>query len=208
MPVDHSKWWDLVALVLLVLFYRILFFIVLKLKERASPLFQTLYNKRALHHLDKRPSFRKIPSAFPSKRHQPLHSLSSQEGLNSPLQYQKHQLRFELQATDFNGAILTIMSLFCSYCSRINKCSRQVKSLCGIYIQILFGIPFYSDKKCQHTWDRDTGQLVLLFLILPTCIYCVSVIIISKTHSMKTYIYGFTMSSFVYLQKLGCAWGS
>ncbi|XP_059429657.1 ABC transporter G family member 15-like [Corylus avellana] len=87
MPIDHSKWWDLAALVLLVLFYRLLFFIALKLKERASPLFQTLYNKRALHHLDKRPSFRKIPSAFPSKRHQPLHSLSSQEGLNSPLQH-------------------------------------------------------------------------------------------------------------------------
>lgn len=84
MPVDHSKWWDLAALVVLIIFYRLLFFIILKFKERASPLCQTLYTKRALHHLDKRPSFRKIPS-FPSKRHQPLHTLSSQEGLNSPL---------------------------------------------------------------------------------------------------------------------------
>jgi hypothetical protein len=84
MPVDHSKWWDLGGLVMLIIFYRVLFFIILKFKERASPLFQTLYSKRAIQQLDKRPSFRQIPS-FPSKRHQPLHSLSSQEGLNSPL---------------------------------------------------------------------------------------------------------------------------
>ncbi|KAF3957754.1 hypothetical protein CMV_017262 [Castanea mollissima] len=84
MPVDHSKWWDLAALFVLIIFYRLLFLIILKFKERASPLCQTLYAKRAIQHLDKRPSFRKIPS-FPSKRHQPLHSLSSQEGLNSPL---------------------------------------------------------------------------------------------------------------------------
>lgn len=85
MPIGHSKWWDLAALVLLLIFYRMLFFLVLKLKERASSFFQLLYAKRALHHLDKRPSFRKIPS-IASKRHQPLRSLSSQEGLNSPLQ--------------------------------------------------------------------------------------------------------------------------
>lgn len=83
MPIDHSKWWDLAALVLLLIFYRVLFFMILKFKEGASPLFHGFYSKRALHHLDKRPSFRKIPT-FPSKRHQPLHSLSSQEGLNSP----------------------------------------------------------------------------------------------------------------------------
>ncbi|KAG2674838.1 hypothetical protein I3760_13G155700 [Carya illinoinensis] len=85
MPIDHSKWWDLAALVLLLVFYRALFFTILKFKEGASPLFHGLYSKRALHHLDKRPSFREIPN-FPSKRHQPLHSLSSREGLNSPLQ--------------------------------------------------------------------------------------------------------------------------
>ncbi|XP_004505644.1 ABC transporter G family member 15-like [Cicer arietinum] len=82
---SHSKWWDLGALFLILICYRILFFIVLKFKERASPLFQTLYAKRTLHQLEKRPSFRKMPS-FPSLRHQPLHSLSSQEGLDSPLQ--------------------------------------------------------------------------------------------------------------------------
>lgn len=83
-PINHSKWWDLTALMLLVLLYRILFFVVLKFKERASPLLQTIFAKKTLQHLQRRPSFRTIPS-ISSKRHQPLHSLSSQEGLNSPL---------------------------------------------------------------------------------------------------------------------------
>ncbi|PON89140.1 ABC transporter-like [Trema orientale] len=83
-PLDHSKWWDLSAIVAILIIYRILFFVILKFKERASPLFQTLYAKRALQQLHKRPSFRKMPS-FPSRRHNPLYSLSSQEGLGSPL---------------------------------------------------------------------------------------------------------------------------
>ncbi|XP_058730325.1 ABC transporter G family member 15-like [Vicia villosa] len=83
---SHSKWWDLAALLLILICYRLLFFIVLKFKERASPLFKNLYAKRTIQQLEKRPSFRRMPS-FPSLRHQPLHSLSSQEGLDSPLQY-------------------------------------------------------------------------------------------------------------------------
>ncbi|GLT74858.1 hypothetical protein SLA2020_466240 [Shorea laevis] len=81
---DHSKWWDLAAITTILIVYRLLFFVILKFRETASPLFRTLYAKRTLHHLKKRPSFRKMP-AFPSKRHQVLHSLSSQEGLNSPM---------------------------------------------------------------------------------------------------------------------------
>ncbi|XP_071700232.1 ABC transporter G family member 12 [Rutidosis leptorrhynchoides] len=84
MPVDHSKWWDLAAVLALIILYRTLFFIILKLKERAEPMVRKIYTKRTLHHLKQRASFRKT-SPFPSKRHQPLHSLSSQEGLNSPL---------------------------------------------------------------------------------------------------------------------------
>lgn len=81
---DHSKWWDLAAVVALLVSFRIIFFIILKFKERASPYFQTYYAKHTLKQLKKRPSFRKeIP--FPSKRHQPLHPLAFQEGLNSPL---------------------------------------------------------------------------------------------------------------------------
>ncbi|KAG6679242.1 hypothetical protein I3842_14G120300 [Carya illinoinensis] len=81
---NHSKWWDLGAVVVILLCLRLLFFAILKFKEKAAPCFRSLYTKRTLQHLNKRPSFRKTPS-FPSKRHQPLHSLSSQEGLNSPI---------------------------------------------------------------------------------------------------------------------------
>ncbi|MBA0690670.1 hypothetical protein Goari_008332 [Gossypium aridum] len=83
--VDRSKWWDLTAVVVILICYRLIFFIILKMKEKASPFLQEIYAKKTLKHLDKRPSFRKVPSLASSKRHQPLHSLSSQEGLNSPL---------------------------------------------------------------------------------------------------------------------------
>ncbi|KAG6400623.1 hypothetical protein SASPL_137464 [Salvia splendens] len=84
-PLHHSKWWDLGAVAAILLAYRLLFFFILKLKERAIPVFHTYYTKRTLHHLRRRPSFRKAPAAFSSKRHHVIHSLSSQEGLNSPL---------------------------------------------------------------------------------------------------------------------------
>ncbi|EYU46235.1 hypothetical protein ABFS82_04G061500 [Erythranthe guttata] len=81
---DHSKWWDLAAVAAILVAYRLLFFFILKLKERAMPIFRTYYAKRTLHNLKQRPSFRKTPP-FSSKRHYTVHSLSSQEGLNSPL---------------------------------------------------------------------------------------------------------------------------
>ncbi|XP_071709219.1 ABC transporter G family member 12-like [Rutidosis leptorrhynchoides] len=81
---DHSKWWDLVIVVAILVFYRLLFFVVLKFKERAAPMFRKMYAKRTLHHLNKRPSFRKT-SSLGSERHQPVRSLSSQEGFSSPL---------------------------------------------------------------------------------------------------------------------------
>jgi len=83
---SHSKWWDLGALFIILICYKILFFIILKFKGRASPFFQTLYAKRTFHKLEKRPSFRKMPS-FPSTRHEPIHSLSFQEDLDSPFHY-------------------------------------------------------------------------------------------------------------------------
>ncbi|KAK4419589.1 ABC transporter G family member 15 [Sesamum alatum] len=81
---NHSKWWDLAAVAANLVGYRLLFFAMLKLKERALPMYRSYYTKRTLHHLKQRPSFRKTPP-FPSKRHHVVHSLSSQEGLNSPL---------------------------------------------------------------------------------------------------------------------------
>ncbi|KAL9261322.1 ABC transporter G family member 15-like protein [Drosera capensis] len=85
MSLDHSKWWDLAAVFIILLSYRFLFFMVLKFKERASPIFRILSTKQALHKLRKRALFRK--PAFPSKRYQPPFPLSSQEGLSSPIQY-------------------------------------------------------------------------------------------------------------------------
>lgn len=84
---DHSKWWDLAAVFAIFICYRMLFYFILKFKEKASPAMRTLYEKKTLQHLSKRASFRKTIS-FPSKRHhQTFHPLSSQEGLISPLHW-------------------------------------------------------------------------------------------------------------------------
>ncbi|KAL1803073.1 hypothetical protein DCAR_0934747 [Daucus carota subsp. sativus] len=80
----HSKWWDLAVVGGMLIFSRLLFFVILKLRERALPMFQKLYAKKKIEHLHERASFRKTQT-FPSLRHQAVHSLSSQEGLNSPL---------------------------------------------------------------------------------------------------------------------------
>lgn len=80
----HSKWWDLAALFALLIFYRVLFFAILKFKESASPLYRTFYTKKTLNHLNRRPSFKRVPSfGMHSKRHNL--PMSSQEGLSSPL---------------------------------------------------------------------------------------------------------------------------
>lgn len=80
----YSKWWDLAAIITILVSFRFIFFAILKFKERASPVLHTLRARRTLQNLSKRPSFRMMPP-FPSKRHQRLHSLSSQEGLSTPL---------------------------------------------------------------------------------------------------------------------------
>lgn len=80
----RSKWWDLFALYGLIVCYRFLFFVVLKVKERTAEYFQSIFAKRALYNFKKRPSFKRRASQS-SKRHHALYSLSSQEGLNSPL---------------------------------------------------------------------------------------------------------------------------
>ncbi|KAG6792827.1 hypothetical protein POTOM_001986 [Populus tomentosa] len=85
---DHSKWWDLAAVVLILIAFRLLFFAILKFKERILPVFRKLCAKRTLKQLKKRPSFTKTSySPFPSIRNQPAHSLSSQEGLSFPVPY-------------------------------------------------------------------------------------------------------------------------
>jgi hypothetical protein len=91
--VTYSKWWDLAAVVAILVCYRLLFFVVLKLRERAGPALKAIQAKRTMRNLDRRPSFKRMPSlslslsSMSSRRHQPLRSLSSQEGLNSPIHY-------------------------------------------------------------------------------------------------------------------------
>ncbi|XXG83563.1 hypothetical protein AAC387_Pa10g1291 [Persea americana] len=58
----HSKWWDLAAVFAILFSYRLLFFLILKFNERASPLFHAFYAKQTLRHLKRKPSFRMKPS--------------------------------------------------------------------------------------------------------------------------------------------------
>ncbi|XP_002529514.3 ABC transporter G family member 15 [Ricinus communis] len=81
-----SKWWDLGAVLFLSLCHRVFFFMVLKYKEKVRFLLSRHNSTETIKHLAQKPSsFRRdLHNSF-SKRHQPLHSLSSQEGLSSPL---------------------------------------------------------------------------------------------------------------------------
>ncbi|KAH7511837.1 hypothetical protein FEM48_Zijuj12G0024800 [Ziziphus jujuba var. spinosa] len=77
---DVSKWWDLIALFCLLVLQRIVFYMVLKYKERAWQLVNKHFaNIPFNQHQVKREKF------IISKRHQTLIPLSSQEGLGSPL---------------------------------------------------------------------------------------------------------------------------
>ncbi|XP_014495292.1 ABC transporter G family member 15-like [Vigna radiata var. radiata] len=78
---DYSKWWDLGVLVCFLICYRVLYYLALKHKERASSLWQI--KRTILHIFLKKPSLK--DKYTPSKRHHSLHPLSVQEGLNSPL---------------------------------------------------------------------------------------------------------------------------
>uniref|UniRef100_A0A1J3ERM6 ABC transporter G family member 13 n=7 Tax=Noccaea caerulescens TaxID=107243 RepID=A0A1J3ERM6_NOCCA len=80
----QSKWLDLVVVMMILIAYRLLFFAILKFKEKVFPWIHMLYTKIILRHIQKRPSFRRM-APFPSKRYHVHHALSSQEGLNSPM---------------------------------------------------------------------------------------------------------------------------
>ncbi|KAL1803074.1 hypothetical protein ACET3Z_031721 [Daucus carota] len=85
LTLDHSKWWDLVAVYTILVAYRVIFFIILKANERAAPYLRSFYAKRSLYRLNQRPSFKRKPSAISRRFSNNLHSLSSQEGLNIPM---------------------------------------------------------------------------------------------------------------------------
>ena len=84
MPLDHSKWWDLVALMALLIAHRVLFFLVLKYKVKLSC---KLYVNTTFNYIAMKSSSLsniKLFSCF-KRSSQPLHSLSSQLGLRSPI---------------------------------------------------------------------------------------------------------------------------
>uniref|UniRef100_A0A6M2ELR9 ABC transporter domain-containing protein n=1 Tax=Populus davidiana TaxID=266767 RepID=A0A6M2ELR9_9ROSI len=82
--VSYSKWWDLAALLLLLLCHKLLFLSILKYKQRLVLQLRRFCAKRTLKALALRPSFRKEKYGS-STRNQPPHPLSAQEGLASPL---------------------------------------------------------------------------------------------------------------------------
>ena len=53
----YSKWWDLAAIVFLILAYRVIFFLVVKFKERFSPSLRKFYTSAVVLRLKRRPSF-------------------------------------------------------------------------------------------------------------------------------------------------------
>ncbi|XP_008790946.1 ABC transporter G family member 15-like [Phoenix dactylifera] len=81
---EHSKWVDLTAVFVILVCYRLLFFLILKLKERATPLLRIIYARITMKHILKTPSFKKRRPSF-SSRHPNLHPMALQEGLSSPL---------------------------------------------------------------------------------------------------------------------------
>ncbi|XP_061955635.1 ABC transporter G family member 15-like [Populus nigra] len=83
-PLSHSKWWDLTALLFLLLTHRLVLYMVLKYKDRIASKFPRLHANRTVQHLARRVSKAgEILSS--SKRHHPQRPLSSQEGLRSPI---------------------------------------------------------------------------------------------------------------------------
>ncbi|KAK4278675.1 hypothetical protein QN277_016491 [Acacia crassicarpa] len=87
--VDHSKWWDLAAVATILISFRLFLSSFSSSSESSLRLgFINSTRNELLHRIKKRPSFRKAAASlsFPSKRHhQPLHPLSSQVGLTSPI---------------------------------------------------------------------------------------------------------------------------
>ncbi|CAM8892909.1 unnamed protein product [Rhodiola kirilowii] len=81
LDIGHSKWLDLAVILFILIICKLIFIALLKLKERSIPVVQNFLAKRTLTHVSKENLGR-----IPSRRHQIVHSLSSQEGLNSPME--------------------------------------------------------------------------------------------------------------------------
>jgi hypothetical protein len=89
LSLNHSKWLDLAMIFVLLFSYRLTFFLVLKVKEYASPYIRVAYTRFTVKRLEQRASFRKtLAMTSLSKRHNGLpHPMAVQEELNSPMPY-------------------------------------------------------------------------------------------------------------------------
>ncbi|KAJ6864531.1 hypothetical protein NC651_035165 [Populus alba x Populus x berolinensis] len=83
-PLSHSKWWDLTALLFLLLTHRLVLYMVLKYKDRIASKFPRPHANKTVQHLARR-VWKAGERLSSSKRHHPQHPLSSQEGLRSPI---------------------------------------------------------------------------------------------------------------------------
>ncbi|KAG6744858.1 hypothetical protein POTOM_051498 [Populus tomentosa] len=83
-PLSHSKWWDLTALLFILLTHRLFLYMVLKYKDRIASKFPRLHANKTVQHLAMRVA-KAGERLSSSKRHHPQRPLSSQEGLRSPI---------------------------------------------------------------------------------------------------------------------------
>lgn len=135
LSLDHSKWWDLCAVFAILICYRLTFFVILKVNEKAGPFFRSLYTKRTLYRLNQRPSFKRRPSlSYSSKRQYNLHPLSSQEGLNSPIPWK----RLQKQLSAFDDTTFVWRNVF-EFCCRSNlTISILFIEIWRVYTEIVF----------------------------------------------------------------------
>ncbi|THU71337.1 hypothetical protein C4D60_Mb04t00340 [Musa balbisiana] len=76
----QSKWIDLMAIFILLISYRVLFFLILKFREKASPVFRMIYASAILKQIMKL----KMRMMSFSTRHPTQHPMALQKGLGSP----------------------------------------------------------------------------------------------------------------------------
>ncbi|KAK7244560.1 hypothetical protein RIF29_39384 [Crotalaria pallida] len=82
-PLNHGKWWDLTALVTLLLAHRLVLFLVLRYSKRPKSTMLWLYVKERMH-LAKRCVLSNNKQSTSFRNKEAPHPLSSQEGLVSP----------------------------------------------------------------------------------------------------------------------------
>ncbi|KAG0447565.1 hypothetical protein HPP92_028263 [Vanilla planifolia] len=81
---SHSKWLDLLAAAIILLVYRLLFFFILKTKERLSPLMWKLNAKASTLQQWRKASFKERKSSFVARKAS-REPMALQEGMGSPL---------------------------------------------------------------------------------------------------------------------------